>query len=241
MNSRISSRFRRKDKIPFCMCDCGERTKWNVNMKRYNNYLHGHNRRGVDRIDMKGDLNPAKRPEVRKKISMTLLSLGDEHPAKKFGVGEKISKAKTGQARLDIVGKGNFMFGKFGKAHPKYGYKHTKEFCKMHSERMLNGGAAYSLSFIKNPSKPQVELFDLVKLLYSSAILNYSSLNRSIDIAIPDKNIAIEYDGSYWHQNRKESDKIRQKELENVGWKFLRYCDYIPSIDELQRDLQFIC
>jgi len=121
------------------------------------------------------------------------------------------------------------------------GSKHSKEVCDNQSKRMtkemLNGKAAYMLSFIKNPSRPQVELFEIIEQLYPQAVLNYPSLNRSIDIAIPDLMIAIEYDGSYWHQDE-EADLIRQEELEAVGWKFLRYVDYIPSIEKLKRDLK---
>lgn len=101
---------------------------------------------------------------------------------------------------------------------------------------MLNGGAAYISSFIKNPSKPQVELFELVKTIYPKTILNFPCLNFSIDIVIPEINIAIEYDGSYWHQN-KDYDNKRQKLIENQGWKFLRYVDYIPQIEELEKDI----
>ena len=92
------------------------------------------------------------------------------------------------------------------------------------------------LSFIKSPSKPQIKLFKLIKSIYPQAILNYPSLNFSIDIAIPKQMIAIEYDEPYWHD--KEKDKIRQRELENIGWKFLRYVRYIPVIDELKKDLK---
>ena len=105
------------------------------------------------------------------------------------------------------------------------------------SKRMKNGGAAHALSFIKKISKPQMELFILIKQIFSSAILEYQSLNRLIDIAIPEKMIAIEYDGSYWHQD-KEADDKRQRELEGIGWKFLRYCDYIPTTNELKKDLK---
>ena len=107
-------------------------------------------------------------------------------------------------------------------------------------EYMLNGGASYANSFITNPSKPQVELFKIAKSLYDTSVLNYSSLNFSIDIAIPDLNIAIEYDGSYWHKGREEADAKRQKLLENEGWKFLRYVDYVPSSEELKKDIKQI-
>ena len=104
---------------------------------------------------------------------------------------------------------------------------------------MKNGGSAYSSSFIKNPSKPQVELYNIVKNLYDTAILNFPILevNRNIDIAIPDLMIAIEYDGSYWHQDH-AYDMKRQNQLELLGWKFIRYVDIIPNIDKLKSDIK---
>jgi len=108
---------------------------------------------------------------------------------------------------------------------------------KKRSQKMKNGQASYMNSCIKNPSKPQMELFNLVKENHPSAILNYQILNFSIDIAIPNLKIAVEYDGSYWHQDQ-EKDDIRQKKIENEGWTFLRYRDYVPSKEELVLDIK---
>ncbi len=115
----------------------------------------------------------------------------------------------------------------------------TEQNREMVKKRMTtDGGAAYVFSFIKNPSKPQIKLFNIVKELYPSAVLNFpvKFFNRNIDIAIPEFRIAIEYDGSYWHQN-KEDDEKRQKDIESLGWKFIRYMDYIPTKNELQNDI----
>lgn len=104
-----------------------------------------------------------------------------------------------------------------------------------------NGGAAYTQSFIRNPSKPQVNLYNKVKELYPSAILNYplKTINKTLDIAIPDLKIVIEYDGSYWHKD-KEKDMKRQKDIEKFGWKFIRYLDKIPSIEMLLEDIKML-
>jgi len=121
-----------------------------------------------------------------------------------------------------------------------YGVEKARKLKKLLSryltEHMLNGGAAYRNSLIKNPSKPQVHLYKLVKNQYTKVELNYPVLNYSIDIALPVEKIAIEYDGSYWHQNE-EADRKRQNKIESLGWKFLRYVDYLPSKDELKADL----
>ena len=107
------------------------------------------------------------------------------------------------------------------------------------SGEMKAGRASYLNLCIKNPSKPQVELFNLTKSIYEDAVLNYPCLNYSIDIAIPSLMIAIEYDSSYWHNysDNKEKDKKRQSEIESTGWKFLRYRDYVPSNKQLEKDL----
>jgi len=112
----------------------------------------------------------------------------------------------------------------------------TTKYRENMKEFMLNGGAAHALSFVRNPSKPQIELFNLISEVCPYPIMNYPCLNKSIDIAIPKLSIAVEYDGSYFHQD-KEADDIRQKLLESEGWKFLRYLDYIPSKDELLKDI----
>ena len=116
------------------------------------------------------------------------------------------------------------------------GTRANKKYMKELKFEMQNGKAAWLNSFIKNPSKPQIKLYKMILELCPYAILNYPCLNYSIDIAIPFLNIAIEYDGSYWHLD-KESDKIRQTKLENEGWIFTRFKDYIPSKKELKNIL----
>ena len=118
----------------------------------------------------------------------------------------------------------------------KTGCRCKECFAERQKQRMLNGGAAFAISFIQNPSGPQVELFNLVKENHPEAIMNYVCLNYSIDIVISSSKIAIEYDGSYWHQDQ-EADNKRQKEIEKEGWTFLRYRDYVPSKEELKKDI----
>lgn len=100
---------------------------------------------------------------------------------------------------------------------------------------MINGGAAYCNRFIKNPSKPQIKLFELCQKLLPYPILNYPCDRYSIDIAVPSLNLAIEYDGSYWHNS--EYDKYRQEQIEKDGWVFLRYVDEIPSKKKLLKEV----
>jgi len=114
---------------------------------------------------------------------------------------------------------------------------------------MLEGGAVYISSFIKNPSKPQVELYNRIKELYSSAELNYplyrgeGNKNYSLDVAIPELKICFESDGSWWHPNE-EKDLIRQNEIEELGWKVIRYksdsTKQVPSKEQIKNDIEKI-
>ena len=45
---------------------------------------------------------------------------------------------------------------------------------------------------------------------------------RAIDIFIPDLNLAIEFDGSYWHKDNRAMDKIKSEMLMDEGYKVIR-------------------
>ena len=214
---------------PLCACGCGEKvTRSKIKPYDWNNFIHTHhNKKGKTHFNYgrknhdypkgkKHYLYGKKRPKHSKAMT------GEKNP--NFGK-TGINHPNYGKSRPEISkqmsGKGNPMFGK---KRPEI------------SKRMLNGQAAYMCSCNQAPSKPQVKLYKLAKSLYPNAILNHPSLNFCIDIVIPDRMIAIEYDGSYWHQDKKADEK-RQGELEAIGWRFLRYCDHVPSAEELKNDL----
>lgn len=54
-----------------------------------------------------------------------------------------------------------------------------------------------------------------------SGVLNHRQELKYIDVALPDKKIAIEYDGWYWHQGNEQRDKQRTNELLDSGWRVL--------------------
>jgi len=127
-------------------------------------------------------------------------------------------------------------------------YENTKQ-------RMLNGGASYALSFVKNPSKPEIMIRDMVLELYPNADPQHSIFNYSIDIALVEQKIAIEYDGYHhffeigkikkytkeeYRQKMKEYDDNRQKRIENEGWKFLRYNIFqkFPTKEQIELDIK---
>jgi hypothetical protein len=124
----------------------------------------------------------------------------------------------------------------------------TKNWWESHPEKkeefskwMKNGQAVFTQSFITNPSGPQVETWKrtckICPYVYLNFPVTHLENSYSIDIAIPKLEIAIETDGSYWHQD-KEKDLKRQQELEEDGWKFIRYKDIVPTLDQLKEDIQ---
>lgn len=181
-----------------------------------------------------------KSKEVKnQKIQTSLKNFGVDNPSKSIKVKllkedtclENFGVRNPGQSKEIQERMKNTTRQKFGVDY----YWQTEK----HIEWMTNGGAAHANSFIKNPSKPQAELFELCIKLFPDAILNFPCLNYSIDIAIPNLCVAIEYDGSYWHQDTTK-DETRQQNIEREGWKFVRYIDYVPTKQQLQEDVSQI-
>jgi very-short-patch-repair endonuclease len=71
-------------------------------------------------------------------------------------------------------------------------------------------------------SKPQKELYFLLKQIFGDATLEYPIQTkdawRFADIGVPSLKLDFEYDGKHWHENKKERDDKRDKELAEVGW-----------------------
>jgi hypothetical protein len=51
---------------------------------------------------------------------------------------------------------------------------------------------------------------------------NLQGKTRSIDIFIPKLNLCIEFDGSYWHKDKRDLDKIKSEMLFDEGFKLIR-------------------
>ena len=160
----------------------------------------------------------------------------------------KLKKSHTKEWKekksLSMIGSKNIFFGRKHSEESKIKNRnnnigidrHTQSFKEKQKIRMLNGGAAYCNTFIKSPSKPQTQLYEISKELFPSSILQYKINNFCVDIAIPDMKIILEYDCWYWHQDE-EKDLKRQKEIESLGWKFIRFRDYIPNKEQLYKEV----
>ena len=107
---------------------------------------------------------------------------------------------------------------------------------------MLNGGAIKALKGMKKISKPEIKLRDMVKELHPECEFQYGVFNYALDVAIPDKKIAIEFDGYFHFDNVKHIEyfKNRQEKIESEGWKFYRVTmfDKFPNIKEVENKIK---
>jgi len=80
-----------------------------------------------------------------------------------------------------------------------------------------------------NISKGQLLLFEKVKEMFPSAVLEFPidapGKKYYLDIAVPELKLDFEYDGFYWHSfpDAIERDKKRDEYLKSLGWKVFRY------------------
>ena len=117
----------------------------------------------------------------------------------------------------------------------------TQEFKEQQRQRMLNGQAAKMNKCIKNPSKPELMLREMIKQLYPEAEPQFTIFNYSVDIALTEQKIAIKFDGWYHFdtEEHKEYHKFRQEKIEKEGWKFLRYniSQPFPFKEQIKNDI----
>ena len=109
-------------------------------------------------------------------------------------------------------------------------------------QRMLNGGAVTAIKGIKKISKPELKLRDIIQSIYPECEFQYKVLNYSLDVALVENKIAIEFDG-YYHFNCEENieyHKKRKEKIELDGWKFIQYTIFqkFPTKEQLEKDIQ---
>ena len=99
----------------------------------------------------------------------------------------------------------------------------NKKYFREHPEKHPNFIMAQK-GFI---SKPQKEMFEIIKKEYKNAKLEYPIKTKYsvkfADVAIIDKKIVCEYDGKRWHEGNEEKDLQRDNDLREVGWNTLRF------------------
>ena len=81
------------------------------------------------------------------------------------------------------------------------------------------------------------------------AMHSYREFGYELDIYIPSKRIAIEYDGYFWHKNKSKEDKHKNMQCKNDGIQLYRIREGLPSLNNYsidytvrkdQKDLSFV-
>lgn len=79
----------------------------------------------------------------------------------------------------------------------------------------------------KRTSKAEIKFRDIIKEYLPQAKWQYElkleNKTYNIDVALPEIQIAFEYDGSYWHEKNKERDNKRDLHFSKFGWKTIRF------------------
>lgn len=70
-------------------------------------------------------------------------------------------------------------------------------------------------------------IYYYIARLYPSATNRYKDLGCELDIYIPDLNIAIEYDGYYWHKDKQESDNLKDSLCKENGITLIRIREHL--------------
>lgn len=104
---------------------------------------------------------------------------------------------------------------------------------------MLDGGDI-------STSRPEREMVKMLKDMYGeeSCFPQYPLSHIAMDclLVIDDVKIDIEYDGSYWHEMRKEQDKRRDYYCMNRGYKVLRFkgCENPPTKEQIRNSVDYL-
>lgn len=150
-----------------------------------------------------------------KKKQERMKKYGNKHPMKSDFVAEKVGnsiKRKFAKERLkDILEENNITLleeyagqrNKKGKALPFKKYRVKCNKCNKRFKTSIRslGMSRCPVCFPVLMSEPEQELFDFISSFNDNIIKNSRSIipPLELDIVIPDKKLAIEFNGLYWH------------------------------------------
>lgn len=187
--------------------------------------------------------NIALVPEIAEKTQQTCLErFGVKHPLQSKEIFNKTQETlfeKHGVTSAAHIPESQEK--KKQTSRERYGYDYPVQSpevqIKIHQSYYQNGSAPVS--------KRQKELANLLEEMYGNCELNYPCDMLSLDCMVVIDGIAydIEYDGWYWHKDRKDEDRKRAYYVESVGYKvirFLAYADRIPTEKEIRDTIEYL-
>ena len=88
----------------------------------------------------------------------------------------------------------------------------------------------------RHTSLPEYTLVYYLKRYGLEVLQSYKEQGYELDVYIPAKRIAIEYDGSYWHRNKTEMDLEKNSKCKKDGIKLYRIREGLPSLNDTSID-----
>ncbi len=99
-----------------------------------------------------------------------------------------------------------------------------------------NGSGCPICSSERNTSLPEYAIIYYLKKYGLEAIHSYKELGYELDVYIPSKKIAIEYDGAFWHENRVKKDLEKNQKCKNNGIILYRFREEMSSLNDSSID-----
>ena len=91
-------------------------------------------------------------------------------------------------------------------------------------------------NFERNTSLPKYAIVYYLKKYGLETIHLYKEKGYELDVYIPVKKVAIEYDGYLWHKNKTKNDLHKNKKCEKDGIKLYRIREGLPSLNDSSID-----
>ena len=88
----------------------------------------------------------------------------------------------------------------------------------------------------RHTSFPEYAIAYYIKKYGLDAVHSYKGQGYELDIYIPSKKIAIEYDGYFWHKNKMKIDLEKNKMCKNDGIKLYRIREGLPLLNDSSID-----
>lgn len=89
----------------------------------------------------------------------------------------------------------------------------------------------------RNTSLPEFALLYYLRKSGLEVMHSYKELGYELDIYIPTKKVAIEYDGYFWHRSKKQEDLAKNRHCKKDGIKLYRIREGLPSLNDTSIDI----
>ena len=99
-----------------------------------------------------------------------------------------------------------------------------------------NGSGCPICKSERRTSFPEYTLVYYLKKYGLDVLHSYKNKGFELDIFIPSKKIAIEYDGDYWHKNKTKSDLEKNRKCKNEGIILYRIREGLPLLNDTSID-----